>query len=90
MKPNVAPALNIGPKLKVLRPSPDHLEMSPWESMLTTCVVKDLKPGFVVIRLDGESFEKLPHDAEADMFVVTTTTPCVLKDVKTDTPVCIR
>jgi len=66
------------------------MEMTAWETMLTTCAVKDLKPGYVVVRLDGDTFQTLPHDAEAEMFVVTSSSPCILKDVKLDTPVCIR
>jgi hypothetical protein len=75
---------------QVLTPTPDHLEMSPWEAMVTTVAVKDLKPGFVVVKLDGDSFSSLAADAEAEIFVVTAPTPCVLKDVKNDVPVCIR
>ena len=73
-----------------MRPSPLDGEMSAWESMLSTCIVRDLKPGFVVIKLEGVSFDSLPADAEADMFVVMSSTPCMLKDVKSDAPVCIR
>ena len=34
------------------------------------CFVKDLHPGYIVVRLNGDSFETLSADNEADMYVV--------------------
>ena len=64
--------------------------MSPWAALLTKCLVKDLHPGYIVVRLNGDSFETLPADNEADMYVVMSVSPFLLKELKTDTTVCIR
>ena len=90
LKPQVGPAQNIGPKLKILKPSSMDSEMSAWESMVSTCLVKDLNTGYVVVKLEGESFEKIDPNADVDMYVVTAKDPCILKDIKSDAPVCIR
>ena len=116
LKPMVAAAKNIGPSLRLLRPSPLHLDLGVWESMVTNCRVKDMHPGYVVVKLEGDSFETLPATYEADMYVVTAgisyfptgnrhrhlhylffpryssavRETAMLKDLKTDSPVCIR
>ena len=71
-------------------PSSEDSDMSPWEALLTNCLVKDLHPGYIVVRLNGDSFETLSADNEADMYVVMSVSPFLLKDLKTDTTVCIR
>merc|ERR1711871_1569888 len=78
--------------LRLLRPSPLHLDLGVWESMVTNCRVKDMHPGYVVVKLEGDSFETLPATYEADMYVVTAAVreTAMLKDLKTDSPVCIR
>lgn len=51
-----------------------------------------MQPGFVVVKLDGKKFEDLMPSYDPDMFVVTAAVreTAMLKDLKTDTPVCIR
>ena len=63
--PSLSAAIDIGRELKILSPSPEDSEyISAWESILTTCKVKDLHPGFVVVKLYADSFEDLDPDGK--------------------------
>jgi hypothetical protein len=65
-------AKDIGKELKLLKPSPLESEcISAWESILTPCLVKNLHPGFVVVKLDADSFEDIDPDIEViDLFML--------------------
>ena len=64
--PSLSAAVDIGRELKILPASPEESEyISAWESILTTCKVKDLHPGFVVVKLYADSFEDLDPDGES-------------------------
>ena len=83
MDPLLASAIDIGPDLKLLLASPEDSEyVSAWESILCPCFVKNLKPGFIVVKLFADSFEDLDPDVDSIMFIVTSVTEdyVVLKD----------
>jgi len=70
--PSLASAIDVGKELKILTPSPISSEyISPWESILTKCKVKDLHPGYVVVKLFADSFADLDPDVESVMYPVT-------------------
>jgi len=58
-------------------------------SQVTTSRVRDLHPGFVVVKFEGESFDSFDA-ASVELFVVVQANPTILKDLKTDAPVSIR
>lgn len=87
---NVAPAVNIGSKLKILTPTNDTQEMHPIESTITKCLVKDLQPGFVVAQIDGTSFATLRSTATPTLYIVISTSPYILKNIQDSSPACIR
>lgn len=86
----VAPAVNIGPRLKILSPSADDQTMSSLESTVTRSFVKDLRPGFVVVQIDADSFGNISASVNVIMYVVMSCTPFILKNIKDDSPACIR
>ena len=92
LKPMVGSALNIGPKLKILEPSPLDADLGVWESMTTICTVKDFEPGYIVVALEGTKFEEISNSYRPQMYVVTMSVKetAMLKDIRNDQPVCIR
>ena len=86
----VAPAVNIGPKLKILTPSPEDQTMSSLESTVTKSLVQDLRPGFVVVQIDAESFNNISASVNVTMYVVMSCSPFILKNIKDEAPACIR
>lgn len=86
----VAPAANIGSKLKILSPSPEDQTMSSLESSVTKLAVKDLRPGFVVVQIDADSFAKISASVIVTYYVVMSCSPFILKNTKDGSPACIR
>ena len=88
----VGSALNIGPKLRILQPSSLDADLGVWEAMTTLCVVRNFKPGYMVVALEGTKFEDIADSYRPQMFVVTTSVKetAMLKDIRNDQPVCIR
>jgi hypothetical protein len=89
LKP-LAPAVNIGSRLKVLAPSPADQTMSTIESTVTTSLVKDLRPGFVVAHIEAESFSNIPENVPVTFYAVMSCSPYVLKCLRDGSPACLR
>jgi hypothetical protein len=86
----VAPAINIGSKLKILSPSSEDETMSSLESTLTKSIVKDLRPGYVVVQIDANSFSKISSNVGVTYYVVMSCSPYILKNLTDNSPACIR
>lgn len=72
--PSLTGAVDVSELCTLIEHSPDDAEyISPWESILITCKVKDLQPGFVVVKIFASSFENLDPDVDSIMFPVTET-----------------
>lgn len=85
-----APAVNIGGKLKVLTPSPEDATMSSLESTVTKLAVKNLRPGFVVVQIDADSFANISATVQVTMYCVMSCSPYILKSLKDESPACVR
>ena len=74
LDPSLTGAVDVGELCTLIEPSPEDAEyISPWESILTICKVKDLRPGFVVVKIFATTFENLDPDVDSIMFPVTET-----------------
>ena len=74
LDPGLTGAIDVSKECNLIEPSPDDAEyISPWESILTTCTVKDLRPGFVVVKVCATTFENLDPDVDSIMYPVTET-----------------
>ena len=74
LDPGLTGAIDVSKECNLIEPSPEDAEyISPWESILTTCTVKDLRPGFVVVKVCATTFENLDPDVDSIMYPVTET-----------------
>lgn len=89
LKP-LAPAVNIGSRLKVLSPSPADQPMGTLESSVTKSTVKDLRPGFVIALIEADSFLNIRENVPVTYYAVMSCSPFILKNLRDGSPACIR